>query len=184
MIISIVLGDTGCQVALCEQGHFKGLKMLKMGNVEDQIKASLASTAGIVFLLAGSSIFSENSSSRDQSEIHSFIHSLMWRSGACGIAGVSRMKASAWWEDWLWPGWWELSLPGLITPEPSQLFFSFCCMTFFFFDSLDSLQGDVWTPPSCWKNRWSHVGRRGCNDVLGVPSNGTGTKATVSLQGL
>lgn len=51
MIVGTVFGATGCLVALF------ALKCLKMGNVEDKLKASLTLTAGILFLLSGSSLF-------------------------------------------------------------------------------------------------------------------------------
>ncbi|XP_076583139.1 claudin-18-like [Chaetodon auriga] len=47
MIVGIVLGAIGCLIAIFS------LKCLKMGNMEDNIKATMTLTAGIMFLLAG-----------------------------------------------------------------------------------------------------------------------------------
>nr|URX57494.1 claudin 18a [Lateolabrax maculatus] len=47
MIVGIVLGAIGCLIAIF------ALKCLKMGNMEDNIKATMTLTAGILFLLAG-----------------------------------------------------------------------------------------------------------------------------------
>ncbi|XP_047443541.1 claudin-18-like [Mugil cephalus] len=47
MIVGIVLGAIGCLIAIF------ALKCLKMGNMEDNIKATMTLTAGIMFLLAG-----------------------------------------------------------------------------------------------------------------------------------
>ncbi|TKS74111.1 Claudin-18 [Collichthys lucidus] len=47
MIVGIVLGVIGCLIAIF------ALKCLKMGNMEDNIKATMTLTAGILFLLAG-----------------------------------------------------------------------------------------------------------------------------------
>lgn len=47
MIVGIVLGAIGCLVAIF------ALKCLKMGNMEDNVKATMTLTAGIMFLLAG-----------------------------------------------------------------------------------------------------------------------------------
>lgn len=49
MIVGIVLGVIGCLIAIF------ALKCLKMGNMEDNIKATMTLTAGILFLLAGCS---------------------------------------------------------------------------------------------------------------------------------
>lgn len=47
MIVGIVFGAIGCLIAIF------ALKCLKMGNMEDSIKATMTLTAGILFLLAG-----------------------------------------------------------------------------------------------------------------------------------
>ncbi|XP_070688793.1 claudin-18-like [Pempheris klunzingeri] len=47
MIVAIVLGAIGCLIAIF------ALKCLKMGNMEDNIKATMTLTSGIMFLLAG-----------------------------------------------------------------------------------------------------------------------------------
>ncbi|XP_029355978.1 claudin-18-like [Echeneis naucrates] len=47
MIVGIVLGAIGCLIAIF------ALKCLKMGNMEDNIKASMTLAAGVMFLLAG-----------------------------------------------------------------------------------------------------------------------------------
>ncbi|XP_028260633.1 claudin-18-like isoform X2 [Parambassis ranga] len=47
MIVGVVLGAIGCLIAIF------ALKCLKMGNMEDNIKATMTLTAGIMFLLAG-----------------------------------------------------------------------------------------------------------------------------------
>ncbi|XP_074493122.1 claudin-18-like isoform X2 [Sebastes fasciatus] len=47
MIVGIVLGAVGCLIAIFS------LKCLKMGNMEDSIKATMTLTSGIMFLLAG-----------------------------------------------------------------------------------------------------------------------------------
>ncbi|XP_034035021.1 claudin-18-like isoform X1 [Thalassophryne amazonica] len=47
MIVGIVLGAIGCLTGIF------ALKCLKMGNMEDNIKATMTLTAGILFLLAG-----------------------------------------------------------------------------------------------------------------------------------
>ncbi|XP_023281721.1 claudin-18-like isoform X1 [Seriola lalandi dorsalis] len=47
MIVGIVLGAIGCLIAIF------ALKCLKMGNMEDNIKATMTLTAGILSLLAG-----------------------------------------------------------------------------------------------------------------------------------
>lgn len=47
MIVGIVFGATGFLIAMF------ALKCLKMGNMEDKIKATTTLTAGILFLLAG-----------------------------------------------------------------------------------------------------------------------------------
>ncbi|KAF7655860.1 hypothetical protein LDENG_00048890 [Lucifuga dentata] len=47
MIVGIVLGAIGCLIAIF------ALKCLKMGNMEDNIKATMTLTAGILFVLAG-----------------------------------------------------------------------------------------------------------------------------------
>ncbi|KAK9519859.1 hypothetical protein VZT92_022562 [Zoarces viviparus] len=47
MIIGIVLGGIGCLIAIFS------MKCLKMGNMEDSIKATMTLTSGILFLLAG-----------------------------------------------------------------------------------------------------------------------------------
>ncbi|GAA6217737.1 claudin-18 [Lates calcarifer] len=47
MIVGIVLGAIGCLIAIF------ALKCLKMGNMEDNLKATMTLTAGIMFLLAG-----------------------------------------------------------------------------------------------------------------------------------
>uniref|UniRef100_A0A3Q1I1A9 Claudin n=1 Tax=Anabas testudineus TaxID=64144 RepID=A0A3Q1I1A9_ANATE len=47
MIVGIVLGAISCLIAIF------ALKCLKMGNMEDNIKATMTLTAGIMFLLAG-----------------------------------------------------------------------------------------------------------------------------------
>uniref|UniRef100_A0A3B4ZUP9 Claudin 18 n=1 Tax=Stegastes partitus TaxID=144197 RepID=A0A3B4ZUP9_9TELE len=47
MIVGIVLGAIGCLIAIFS------LKCLKMGNMEDNIKATMTLTAGIMFVLAG-----------------------------------------------------------------------------------------------------------------------------------
>ncbi|XP_037626375.1 claudin-18-like isoform X1 [Sebastes umbrosus] len=47
MIVGIVLGAVGCLIAIFS------LKCLKMGNMEDNIKATMTLTSGIMFLLAG-----------------------------------------------------------------------------------------------------------------------------------
>lgn len=51
MIVGIVFGAIGCLVAIF------ALKCLKMGNMEDGIKATMTLTAGILFLLAGAVMF-------------------------------------------------------------------------------------------------------------------------------
>ena len=48
MIVGIILGAIGCLVAIF------ALKCLKMGNMEDNIKATMTLAAGILNLLAGS----------------------------------------------------------------------------------------------------------------------------------
>ncbi|XP_039984978.1 claudin-18-like isoform X2 [Xiphias gladius] len=47
MIVGIILGAIGCLIAIF------ALKCLRMGNMEDNIKATMTLTAGIMFLLAG-----------------------------------------------------------------------------------------------------------------------------------
>ncbi|XP_034737060.1 claudin-18-like [Etheostoma cragini] len=47
MIVGIVLGAIGCLIAIFS------MKCLKMGNMEDNIKATMTLTSGIMFLLAG-----------------------------------------------------------------------------------------------------------------------------------
>ena len=47
MIVGIILGAIGCLVAIF------ALKCLKMGNMEDNIKATMTLAAGILNLLAG-----------------------------------------------------------------------------------------------------------------------------------
>ncbi|XP_036969483.1 claudin-18-like isoform X2 [Acanthopagrus latus] len=47
MIVGIVFGVIGCLIAIF------ALKCLKMGNMEDNVKATMTLTAGILFLLAG-----------------------------------------------------------------------------------------------------------------------------------
>lgn len=47
MIVGIVLGAIGLLVAIF------ALKCLKMGNMEDNIKATMTLAAGIMFILAG-----------------------------------------------------------------------------------------------------------------------------------
>ncbi|CAK6956279.1 claudin-18-like [Scomber scombrus] len=47
MIVGIILGAIGCLIAIF------ALKCLKMGNMEDNIKATMTLTAGIMVLLAG-----------------------------------------------------------------------------------------------------------------------------------
>ncbi|XP_076014914.1 claudin-18-like [Genypterus blacodes] len=47
MIVGIVLGAIGCLIAIF------ALKCLKMGNMEDNLKATMTLTAGIMFVLAG-----------------------------------------------------------------------------------------------------------------------------------
>ncbi|XP_049443958.1 claudin-18-like isoform X2 [Epinephelus fuscoguttatus] len=47
MIVGIVLGAIGCLIAIFS------LKCLKMGNMEDNMKATMSLTSGIMFLLAG-----------------------------------------------------------------------------------------------------------------------------------
>ncbi|XP_068563282.1 claudin-18-like isoform X2 [Cebidichthys violaceus] len=47
MIVGIVLGAIGCLIAIFS------MKCLKMGNMEDSIKATMTLTSGILFLLAG-----------------------------------------------------------------------------------------------------------------------------------
>ncbi|XP_071373729.1 claudin-18-like [Centroberyx affinis] len=47
MIVGIILGAIGCLIAIF------ALKCLKMGNMEDNIKATMTLTSGIMFLLAG-----------------------------------------------------------------------------------------------------------------------------------
>lgn len=180
MIVSVVFGASGCLVALF------ALKCLKMGNVEDQMKASLTLTAGIVFLLTGSSIFISKL----------FLNWAEWQchrfSGACGIAGVSSF-ANLIVQSFRFVTYTDegfgvvggLSVAGLMGAPPPRYYhtrttstFSFRRMTFSL-DSLGSLQVHVWPRPFCGMDRWSHVGRRGCHDVLGMPCNGTGNKATV-----
>ena len=48
MVVGIILGGIGCLVAIF------ALKCLKMGNMEDNIKATMTLAAGILNLLAGS----------------------------------------------------------------------------------------------------------------------------------
>ncbi|KAM3849536.1 claudin-18-like [Diretmus argenteus] len=47
MIVGIVIGSIGCLIAIF------ALKCLKMGNMEDNIKATMTLASGIMFLLAG-----------------------------------------------------------------------------------------------------------------------------------
>ncbi|KAM9528905.1 claudin-18-like isoform 2-T2 [Salvelinus alpinus] len=47
MIVGIVLGAIGCLIAIL------ALKSLKMGNMEDNVKATMTLTSGVMFLLAG-----------------------------------------------------------------------------------------------------------------------------------
>ncbi|KAA8589266.1 hypothetical protein FQN60_012631, partial [Etheostoma spectabile] len=47
MIVGIVIGAIGCLIAIFS------MKCLKMGNMEDNIKATMTLTSGIMFLLAG-----------------------------------------------------------------------------------------------------------------------------------
>lgn len=47
MIVGIVLGAIGCLIAIFS------LKCLKMGNMEDNLKATMTLTAGIMFVIAG-----------------------------------------------------------------------------------------------------------------------------------
>ncbi|XP_055779548.1 claudin-18-like [Salvelinus fontinalis] len=47
MIVGIVLGAIGCLIAIF------ALKSLKMGNMEDNVKATMTLTSGVMFLLAG-----------------------------------------------------------------------------------------------------------------------------------
>lgn len=47
MIVGIVLGAIGCLIAIF------ALKSLKMGNMEDNAKATMTLTSGVMFLLAG-----------------------------------------------------------------------------------------------------------------------------------
>ncbi|XP_045906069.1 claudin-18-like isoform X2 [Micropterus dolomieu] len=47
MIVGIVLGAIGCLIGIF------ALKCLKMGNMEDNIKATMTLTAGVMFILAG-----------------------------------------------------------------------------------------------------------------------------------
>ncbi|KAL1022897.1 hypothetical protein UPYG_G00033890 [Umbra pygmaea] len=47
MIVGIILGAIGCLIAIF------ALKCLKMGNMEDSVKATMTLTSGIMFLLAG-----------------------------------------------------------------------------------------------------------------------------------
>lgn len=51
MIVGIVLGAIGGLIAIFS------LKCLKMGNMEDNIKATMTLTAGIMFLLGGAVTF-------------------------------------------------------------------------------------------------------------------------------
>lgn len=51
MIVGIVLGAIGCLIAIF------ALKCLKMGNMEDNLKATMTLTAGIMSLLAGALMF-------------------------------------------------------------------------------------------------------------------------------
>lgn len=120
----------------------------------------------------------------------------LWRSGACGIAGVSafanlivRSFRFVTYTDEGFGVVGGLTVAGLMGAPPPRYHrtttiptFSFRCVTFVLLHSSDSLQVHVWPCPFCGMDRWSHVGRRWCNDVLGMPCNGTGTKATVSLQ--
>lgn len=56
MIVGIVLGAIGCLIAIF------ALKCLKMGNMEDNIKATMTLAAGIMFLLAGIALFTMSAS--------------------------------------------------------------------------------------------------------------------------
>lgn len=47
MIVGIILGAIGCLIAIF------ALKCMKMGNMEDSVKATMTLTAGIMFLLSG-----------------------------------------------------------------------------------------------------------------------------------
>ena len=56
MIVGIVLGAIGCLIAIFS------MKCLKMGNMEDNIKATMTLTSGIMFLLAGAVMYIMSSS--------------------------------------------------------------------------------------------------------------------------
>lgn len=83
MIVGIVLGAIGCLIAIF------ALKCLKMGNMEDNIKATMTLTAGIMFLLAGAVVFRSRRLvvSGEPLCIRSMVRSSC--AGVCGIAGVS-----------------------------------------------------------------------------------------------
>lgn len=159
------------------------LKCLKMGNVEDKMKASLMLTAGIIFLLSGSSIFSERCSKTDLRQTHCFsvlTVRWVWHHWMHSFCFVTYMD-----EGFGVVG--RLAVAGLMGAQTSRWChtrtistFSFGCWTFCF--TLWILRRYTLLRPFCGMDRQSHSGRRRCHNVLGVPCNGTGTKAMVGLQ--
>lgn len=83
MIVGIVFGVIGCLIAIF------ALKCLKMGNMEDNVKATMTLTAGILFLLAGTVKFAVSGSVFAAESFCTNITAFSLSLGVCGIAGVS-----------------------------------------------------------------------------------------------
>lgn len=102
MIVGIVLGAIGCLIAIF------ALKCLKMGNMEDNIKATMTLAAGIMFLLAGvvNTLFTVPASFI---EVKQFCPNSMmlncrcvWHCWGVGFCQPDRAKFSVHYVRWWW----------------------------------------------------------------------------------